>query len=148
MLDTWHDIQLVITALGGILGGFIGGFDGFMYTLVAFMIIDYVTGFMLAALEKKLSSEVGFKGIFRKMCILMLVGVANLLDVNIIGQGAVLRTMAIFFYLSNEGLSILENVTMLGLPVPDKLRAVLEQLRNDAEQDPDAGLMEEEDDGA
>lgn len=133
MIETWHDIQIVITAAGAVVGGFIGGVDGFMYTLIACMIIDYVTGFMVAIVEKTLSSEVGFRGIFRKVCILMLVGVANLIDVNVIQTGAILRTAVIFFYISNEGVSILENAGKLGLPIPERLRTVLAQLREDGD---------------
>lgn len=135
MLSTWQDIQIGITVIGGIVGGILGGFDGFMYTLVVCMVVDYITGFMVAIIEKKLSSEVGFRGIFRKVCILMLVGVANLVDVNVIGQGAILRTAVIFFYISNEGVSILENAGKLGLPIPERLRTVLAQLREDGDGD-------------
>ena len=135
MIETWHDIQIAITAAGAVIGGFIGGVDGFMYTLIACIIIDYITGFMVAIIEKTLSSEVGFRGIFRKVCILMLVGVANLIDVNVIKNGAILRTAVIFFYISNEGVSILENAGMLGLPIPERLRAVLAQLRDKSEED-------------
>lgn len=133
VLETWRTIQLGLAAIGGLIGGFLGGLDGFMYTLIAFVVIDYVTGFMCAIVDHKLSSEVGFRGIFKKICIFLLVGIANLIDVYVIGSGAVLRTAVIFFYLSNEGVSILENVGRLGLPIPEKLRAVLAQLKDDGE---------------
>lgn len=129
---TWHDIQIIITAFGGVIGGFLGGIDGFMYTLIAFVVIDYVTGIMCAIVEKNLDSEVGARGIFKKVLIFLLVGIANLIDVNVIGQGAILRTAVIFFYLSNEGVSILENAGRLGLPIPAKLKAVLKQLRDES----------------
>ena len=106
-----------------------------LYALIAFVVVDYITGVMCAVVDKKLSSEVGFKGIFKKILIFLLVGIANLLDVNIIGNGSVLRTAAIFFYLSNEGVSLLENATHLGLPVPEKLKSVLQQLHDRAEED-------------
>ena len=138
---TWHDIQIVIAAFGGVIGGFLGGIDGFMYTLIAFVVIDYVTGIMCAIVEKSLDSEVGARGIFKKVIIFLLVGIANMIDVNVIGQGAILRTAVIFFYLSNEGVSILENAGRLGLPIPTKLKSVLAQLRDDAEGE------ESEDDG-
>ena len=131
MTHTWKVIQIFITLCGGAIGGFLGGLDGFMYTLIAFIVIDYIMGFMCAIVDKKLSSEVGFRGIFKKICILFLVGVANMIDVNVIGQGAVLRTAVIFFYLSNEGVSILENAGRLGLPIPQKLRDVLAQLKDE-----------------
>lgn len=139
MLQTWRDIQIIITAFGGVIGGFLGGIDGFMYTLIAFVVIDYVTGIMCAIVEKNLDSEVGARGIFKKVLIFLLVGIANLIDVNVIGTGAILRTAVIFFYLSNEGVSILENAGRLGLPIPSKLRAVLAQLRDDAEGEQEDG---------
>lgn len=145
VVETWRTIQLMFAAIGGFLGGFLGGIDGLMYALIAFIIIDYITGFMCAVIEKTLNSEVGARGIFKKIMVLLLVGVANLVDVNVIGSGAVLRTAVIFFYLSNEGVSILENAGRLGLPIPAKLRAVLEQLRDedeDPEQDEDLWLSD------
>ena len=79
-------------------------------------------------MKKELSSEVGFKGIAKKVCIFVLVGIANIVDTQVIHDGAVIRTAVIFFYLANEGLSILENSAIIGLPVPDKLKAMLLQL--------------------
>lgn len=148
MLETWREIQLVIAAFGGVIGGFIGGMDGFLYTLIAFVVIDYITGLMCAIVEKNLNSETGARGIFKKVVIFLLVGIANMIDVNVIQSGAILRTAVIFFYLSNEGISILENAGRLGLPIPNKLRAVLAQLRDDAEKDPDEDLMEGDDNDA
>ena len=135
MKEFWNVIQFIFAALGGWLGWFLGGCDGLLYALIAFVVVDYITGVMCAVVDKKLSSEVGFKGIFKKILIFLLVGIANLLDVNIIGNGSVLRTAAIFFYLSNEGVSLLENATHLGLPVPEKLKSVLQQLHDRAEED-------------
>lgn len=137
MKEFWNTIQVVFTAVGGWLGYFQGGYDGLLYALVVFMVVDYITGVMCAAADKKLSSEVGFKGICRKVLILMLVGIANLLDVQVIGTGAVLRTAVIFFYLSNEGVSLLENAAHLGLPIPEKLKEILVQLHDRAESDGD-----------
>ena len=131
----WKSIQLLFAAFGGLVGGFLGGVDELMWTLIAFIVVDYATGVMCAIVDKRLSSEVGFKGIFKKICILMMVGVANMIDVNVIGQGAVLRTAVIFFYLSNEGVSILENAGHLGLPIPNKLKSVLIQLRDKDEEE-------------
>lgn len=121
--------------VGGWLGYFLGGFDGLLYALVVFMTVDYITGVMCAVSDKKLSSAVGFKGICRRVLILLLAGIANLLDVQVIGTGAVLRTAVIFFYLSNEGVSLLENAAYLGLPIPGKLKMVLAQLHERAESD-------------
>lgn len=130
MKEFWNTIQLVFTAIGGWLGYFLGGCDGLIIALVIFVVIDYVTGVMCAINDKKLSSAVGFRGICRKVLIFMLVGVANILDVHVLGQGSVLRTAIIFFYLSNEGVSMLENAAHLGLPVPEQLKDVLEQLHD------------------
>ncbi len=135
MKSIWTEIQLTITALGGGLGWFLGGLDGFLYTLIAFVAIDYTTGIMCAVLDKTLSSEVGSRGIFKKVLIFILVGVANILDVQIIGTGSVLRTAVIFFYLSNEGVSLLENAGRIGLPIPKKLKAILEQLHDRSEKE-------------
>ena len=130
MKEFWNTMQFIFTVLGGWLGYFLGGCDGLMIALVAFVSIDYVTGVMCAVNEKNLSSRVGFKGICRKILIFALVGVANLIDVQVIQTGSILRTAVIFFYLSNEGVSLLENAAHLGLPVPKKLKAVLEQLHD------------------
>ena len=130
MKEFWNTIQLIFTALGGWLGWFLGGCDGLLIALVAFVVIDYITGVMCAVLDKNLSSEVGFRGIFKKVLIFLLVGVANVLDVQVIGAGSVLRTAVIFFYLSNEGVSLTENAAHLGLPIPEKLKEVLEQLHD------------------
>ena len=99
------------------------------------MVIDYITGVMCAIADKSLSIEVGFKGICRKVLIFLLVGIANVLDVQVIGTGSVLRTAVIFFYISNEGVSLLENAAHLGLPVPEKIKLVLEQLHDRAESE-------------
>ena len=123
--------QYAFATLGGALGAVMGGFDGFLYALVIFVVVDYITGLMAAAVEKKLSSEVGFKGIFRKVVIFCLVAVGHIVDTHVIREGSVLRTAVIFFYLSNEGISILENAARTGLPIPEKLKAVLEQLREE-----------------
>ena len=130
MKEFWYTIQLIFTVLGGWLGYFLGGCDGLLIALVAFAAIDYITGLMCAISEKRLNSKVGFKGICRKILIFALVGVANLIDVQVIQTGSILRTAVIFFYLSNEGVSLLENAAHLGLPVPKKLKAVLEQLHD------------------
>ena len=130
MKEFWNSIQLVFTAVGGWLGYFLGGCDGLLYALIAFVVIDYITGVMCAISDHTLSSEVGFKGICRKVLIFLLVGIANVLDVQIIQTGCVLRTAVIFFYISNEGVSLLENAAHLGLPVPDKIKVVLEQLHD------------------
>ena len=128
-------VQFVFSAVGGWLGWFLGGCDGLLYALIAFVVIDYITGVMCGVADKKLSSGVGFKGICRKVLIFMLVGIANILDMEVIGTGSVLRTAIIFFYISNEGVSLLENAGHLGLPIPQKMKDVLEQLHKRSESD-------------
>ena len=137
MKEFWTTIQVIFTGVGGWLGYFLGGCDGLLYALVLFVVVDYITGVMCAAADHKLSSEVGFKGICRKVLIFLLVGIGHVLDAQIIGTGSVLRTAVIFFYLSNEGVSLLENAGHLGLPIPEKLKVVLEQLHDRAEKDSD-----------
>ena len=130
MKDFWNMIQLVIAGLGGWLGWFLGGCDGLIYALLVFVVVDYVTGVLCAINDRSLSSEVSFRGLCRKVLIFTLVAVGHILDVYVIGNGSVLRTAVIFFYLSNEGISLLENAGHLGLPIPDQLRLVLEQLHD------------------
>ena len=132
MKEFWNTIQLVFAAVGGWLGWFLGGCDGLLYALLAFVVVDYITGIMCAVVDKKLSSAVGFKGIFKKVLIFTLVGIANIVDMQVLGTPGVLRTAVIFFYLSNEGVSLLENAAHLGLPIPEKLKEVLEQLHDRA----------------
>ena len=135
MKEFWTAIQVVFAGIGGWLGWFLGGCDGLLYALLAFVVIDYITGIMCAVVDKKLSSEVGFKGIFKKVLIFALVGMGHILDTRIIGAGSVLRTAVIFFYLSNEGVSLLENAAYLGLPIPQKLKSVLKQLHDRSEKE-------------
>lgn len=131
----WAKIQAAVTAIGGWLGYFLGGIDGLMIALIVFMALDYVTGVMVAIVDKDLSSRVGFRGLFKKCLIVMLVGVANVVDTQVIGTGSALRGAVICFYLSNEGLSLLENAAYLGLPVPQKLKDVLGQLHHRDEKE-------------
>lgn len=135
MKEFWNMIRLIFTAVGGWLGWFLGGCDGLLFALIAFVVIDYITGVMCAINDHTLSSEVGFRGICRKVLIFLLVGIANILDVQVIGTGSVLRTAVIFFYISNEGVSLLENAGRLGLPIPKKLKVILAQLHDRAEGD-------------
>ncbi len=133
MKEFWNIVQVFFAAIGGWLGWFLGGCDGLLYALIAFVVADYITGVMCAVIDKKLSSEVGFKGIFKKVLIFLLVGIGHVLDSQVIGTGSVMRTAVIFFYISNEGVSLLENCTHLGLPFPAKLKDVLEQLHDRSE---------------
>jgi len=126
--ELWVILQTVIAVLGGWLGWFLGGLDGFLYALIIFVIVDYITGIMVAIINKELSSEIGARGIFKKILIFILVGIAHIIDSRLIGEGSVIRTAVIFFYLSNEGISIMENSSRIGLPIPQKLKDVLAQL--------------------
>jgi toxin secretion/phage lysis holin len=133
MKETWNWIQIALSAVGGFTGWFLGGFDGLLYTLVAFVIVDYITGILRAVADKKLSSKIGAHGITKKIMIFLLVGVAHMLDVEVIGNGSILRDAVIFFYISNEGISLLENASKIGLPIPQKLTDILEQLHDKTE---------------
>lgn len=138
MQNVIDKIELMFAALGGFLGWFFGGFDGFLYALIVFVVTDYFTGVLAAGVRHELSSEVGFKGIAKKVCIFVLVGIANIIDTQVIQNGSAIRTAVIFFYLSNEGLSVLENAAVIGLPIPEKLKAMLIQLANEKKADGDA----------
>ena len=138
MKEVWNWIQLAIATVGGFLGWFLGGYDGFLYALIAFIVIDYVTGVFCAIVNKKLCSEIGAKGIFKKVLIFIMVGIAHIIDTHILGSigdnSGAIRTAVIFFYLSNEGVSILENAGHIGLPIPEKLKVVLHQLHERDEE--------------
>lgn len=135
MKDVWNVVQVVFAAVGGGIGWFFGELDGFFYALLAFVVIDYLTGVMCAIADRSLSSEVGFRGIFRKVLIFVMVGAGHILDAQLIGSGDALRTAVIFFYISNEGVSLLENAAHIGLPVPEKLKDVLAQLHDREKRD-------------
>ena len=133
----WAKLQMACAALGGWLGYFLGGIDGLLIALIVFMVLDYITGLMCAIIDKKLSSAVGFKGICKKVLIILLVGVAHIVDLHVVGTGSALRSAVVCFYLSNEGVSLLENTAHLGLPIPEKLKDILSQLhgREDVKED-------------
>lgn len=140
MKEIWNKIQVALTMVGGFVGWFLGGVDGFLYALITFVVIDYITGVLCAINDKNLCSKIGAKGIFKKVLIFVLVGVGHVLDSNVLGvagnpNASILRTAVIFFYLSNEGISILENAAHIGLPIPEKLRTVLKQLHNREENE-------------
>ena len=131
MKEVWNRIQVAFAAIGAFLGLFLGGMDGFLYALIVFVVLDYITGVFCAIIEKELCSEIGAKGIFKKVLVFVLVGIAHILDTRVLGssgESGALRTAVIFFYLSNEGISILENSSRIGLPIPEKLKDILKQL--------------------
>ena len=131
--------QYIFTGIGGVMGYLFGGVDGFLFALIAFVAIDDITGVLAAIYTRQLSSEVGFKGIAKKVMIFLLVGIGNVIDVEILKAGAVLRTAVIFFYLSNEGISIIENAARLELPIPQQLVDVLKQIKDGDERDKTSG---------
>lgn len=135
--EIWNMIQALFALIGAWIGYFLGGFDGLLAALVVFVATDYITGVMCAVVDHKLSSEIGFRGICKKVLIFAMVGLSQILDRHVLGQGPILRTAVIFFYLSNEGVSLLENAAHLGLPIPGKVKRVLEQLHHRAEDDDD-----------
>lgn len=128
---TKFDFKLALGEAGAIIGFFIGGADGLIKALIVFAIVDYITGVAAAAIEHKLNSEIGFKGITKKLLLFCIVGVAHVLDLYVLGTGAVCRSAVVLFYIANEGLSIIENVARCGLPIPEKLKIILEQLKED-----------------
>lgn len=128
MKDIFNLIKVGFTAIGGYLGYILGGHDSFLYALIAFVVIDYLTGIMLAIIRKEVSSEIGFRGIFKKVMIFLMVAIGHTIDAYLIGNGGAIRTAVIFFYISNEGISILENSANIGLPIPEKLKNILVQL--------------------
>lgn len=137
MHDFWVTIKVIIGLIGFYLGVVIGPMTGAFIALCCLMVMDYITGFINAILTKTLSSEVGFKGLARKVFILVLVGVGHLLDTYVLGTEGV-RTMVIFWFIANEGLSILENSAAIGLPVPAKLKDVLSQIGGKDHDDADS----------
>lgn len=128
-------VQIVTGSICAICGFVWGEINGLLLALIAFMVLDYITGLSVAVVKKELSSAVGFKGIFKKVIILILVGVGNILDVHVLGEGSICRSAVIGFYLANEGISILENAGKLGLPLPKKLLEILKQLKNKEDEE-------------
>lgn len=130
-MDTFRTIsQTYVSIIGAAIGWFLGSGSPVLYVLCAFMIVDYISGVMLAIVRKGLSSAIGARGIFKKILILAFVGIGHLIDAYVIGSGQTFQAAIIFFYLSNEGISIVENASALGLPVPQKLKDLLKQIDN------------------
>ena len=120
MKTIWAWTQTAFAGIGGVIGWYLGGLDGFLYALIAFVVVDYPTGVLRAIYEKRLSSRIGAQGITKKVAIFLVVGIGHLVDFYLLGsEGAALRTAVIFFYIANEGISLLENATAIGLTEPD-----------------------------
>ncbi len=134
MTEMAINIKMVAGLIGATLGSFLGGVDGLVIALIIFVVADYLTGVLCAAKQKTINSKKGFWGIMKKILIFALVGIANIIDVHVIQTGAVLRASVIFFYLSNEGISILENMDCLGIPIPEKIRKIMKQITDDTKE--------------
>ena len=120
----------IMAGICTVLSFLFGDMEGLMIALIALIILDYISGVIAAAVEKRLSSEVGAKGIAKKIFMLLIVALANIVDINVIGDGHVLKTVTVVFYICNECISLIENAGRIGVPVPKKLLDVLEQLRD------------------
>ena len=125
----------ISAAVGAAVGFLFGEVTGLFWALIAFMGMDYVTGVVIAVINKRLSSEAGFRGLAKKFLILVFVAVGHILDAYVLGNTAVFMTAVMLFYIANEGVSIIENAALLGLPVPEKVKSILEQIRNKAEKE-------------
>lgn len=112
-----------------------GELDGLLLALLIFIAADYLTGVIKAVIKKQLSSEIGFKGLLRKVLIMIVVGIANVLDVYVLKNGPIFRSGACLFYIANEGISIMENVAEMGVPFPKKLKEKLLQIEKEEDID-------------
>lgn len=128
-------LKTISTTILAIIGYLFGEIDGLIYALLTVIVIDYITGVICAIVNKKLCSSIGFKGIFKKVSILIIVSVAQIIDVNILSNNGILRSSVIAFYIVNESISILENTSKIGIPLPKKLKSILQQLKDDSEKD-------------
>lgn len=132
-------IQIIIDsiagAVGAVLGFMYGEVTGLFWALIAFMALDYITGVIVAIIEKRLSSEVGFRGLAKKFLILVFVAVGHIADTYILGGTPAAMSAVMLFYIANEGISIIENAAALGLPVPKKLTSIMEQIKNKSESE-------------
>ena len=125
-----NSLKNILAGVCTVLSFLFGDIEGLMVALVALIILDYISGVIAATVEKRLSSEVGAKGIAKKIFMLLIVALANIVDINVIGDGHVLKTVTVVFYICNECISLIENAGRIGVPVPKKLLDVLEQLRD------------------
>ena len=132
-------IQIIIDsiagAVGAVLGFMYGEVTGLFWALIAFMALDYITGVVVAIIEKRLSSEVGFRGLAKKFLILVFVAVGHIADAYILGGTPAAMSAVMLFYIANEGISIIENAASLGLPVPKKLTSIMEHIKNKSESE-------------
>ncbi|CEG26021.1 phage holin family protein [Bacillus sp. B-jedd] len=128
-MEKWEAVyKFGFTTVGGVFGYLFGGWSPLLQILLAFVIIDYLTGLIASGTEGKLSSKIGFRGIAKKVMIFCLIAVAHLVD-RALGDGNMVRDALIFFYLGNELLSIIENAGRTGLPVPDQIKSAVDVLK-------------------
>lgn len=127
-------IKSLLAGIFAVLSFVFGKWDGLMTALIALIILDYISGVVAAAVQKRLSSAIGAKGIAKKVFMLFIVAVANIVDINVIGEGNVLKNVAVIFYICNECISLIENAGRIGAPVPRKLLDILEQLKSGTEK--------------
>ncbi|MEE7583201.1 MAG: phage holin family protein [Oscillospiraceae bacterium] len=127
-------LKSISTIVLTIIGYLFGEIDGLMYALLTVIIIDYITGTICAIVNKKLCSKIGFRGILKKISILIIVSVSQIIDVSILSDSGILRSSVIAFYIINESISILENSSNIGIPLPKKLKSVLSQLKDDTDK--------------
>ena len=126
--------KALFTGVGGFIGWFLGNSDTFMYALIVLIIVNYITYVMRDIISKELSNAAIIKEIFQKIIIILLVGVANIIDTYLVrSDNSPLRTAVTFFYITDQGLSLLENVALIGVPIPEVLKEALSKLKNNKE---------------
>ena len=128
-------LEYLAIAIGAGIGFMYGEPNNMLYAVLALCTFDFLTGLMVACQRHKLSSKVGFHGFFKKMAIFIMISLAHLIDKYIIGAGNTFLTAAMLYYSANEGISIVENCEKLGLPVPKKLKKILQQVKDDSDDD-------------
>jgi len=126
--------ETFLVGAGAVLGFMFGELDGLFYALIALVVLDYMSGVAVAIARKCLSSEIGFRGICKKIMVFIVVAVANIIDTRVVESGSALRTAALFLFISNEGVSLLENAACLGLPIPARLMNVLQEIKPKSEK--------------
>lgn len=127
--------DMVCGLFGGVVTYLLGGFDTALQVILLFMILDYITGIIASALNGGLNSEVGAKGLAKKAGIIIMIILGSLLDRLTMNDEFIFRNVVIFFFIANEGISITENLGRIGLPIPEKIKNVLEQLKEEKESE-------------
>ena len=128
-------IKILSAGLGGFFTILFGSMDGLLFALITCIVLDYITGILAAIKERTLDSRTGAVGILKKIGILLIVIMVNVLDVHVFDGSGIIRNVVVSFYIANEGISILENAGRLGIPLPKKLIKVLKQLKDDSDDE-------------